>query len=82
MNYQKKYLDRAYAAGNMRNNQTSHWNPFDKLKSALKGPTDERPRYNDKPAYVGTAPVKIKEHIPSPDFAPSDTQQLTDKDKK
>ena len=72
----EKYLDRAFAGGNMRNNQTSHWNPFEKVKSAFKGPTDDRPRYNDKPAYVTTAAIKIKEHIPSPDFAPSDTSNL------
>jgi DNA helicase-2/ATP-dependent DNA helicase PcrA len=72
----EKYLDRAFAGGNMRNNQTSHWNPFEKIKSAVKGPTDARPRYNDKPAYVTTAAVKIKEHVPSPGFAPSDTSNL------
>ena len=72
----EKYLDRAFAGGNMRNNQTSHWNPFEKIKSAIKGPTDGRPRYNDKPAYVTTATIKIKEHTPSPNFAPSDTSNL------
>ncbi|HEV8079260.1 MAG TPA: UvrD-helicase domain-containing protein [Chitinophagaceae bacterium] len=73
----EKYLDRAFAGGNMRNNQTSHWNPFDKIKSAFKGgPTDDRPRYTDKPAYVTTAAIKIKEHTPSADFAPSDTSNL------
>ncbi len=73
----EKYLDRAFAGGNMRNNQTSHWNPFEKIKSAFKGgPTDERPRYTDKPAYVTTAAIKIKEHTPSADFAPSDTSNL------
>ena len=72
----EKYLDRAFAGGNMRNNQTSHWNPFEKIKSAVKGPTDDRPRYNDKPSYVTAAAIKIKEHIPSPDFAPSDTSNL------
>jgi DNA helicase-2/ATP-dependent DNA helicase PcrA len=72
----EKYLDRAFAGGNMRNNQTSHWNPFEKVKAATKGPTDVRPRYNDKPAYVTTAAIKIKEHVPSADFAPSDTSNL------
>jgi DNA helicase II / ATP-dependent DNA helicase PcrA len=72
----EKYLDRAFAGGNMRNNQTSHWNPFEKIKSVWKGPTDERPRYTDKPAYVTTAAIKIKEHTPSPNFAPSDTSNL------
>jgi DNA helicase-2/ATP-dependent DNA helicase PcrA len=74
----EKYIDRAFANGNMRNNQSSHYNPFDKIKNAFKGSniTDERPRYTDKPTYVGTAVVKIKEHIPSPDFAASDTSNL------
>lgn len=68
-------LDRSFAGGNMRNNQTSHWNPFDKLKSTWKG--DDRPRYTDKPAYVNMAPaIKLKEHVPSPDFSPSDTSNL------
>ena len=47
-----------------------------KLNHAIKGPTDDRPRYNDKPSYVTTAAIKIKEHTPSPDFAPSDTSNL------
>ncbi|MEO6454822.1 MAG: 3'-5' exonuclease, partial [Ginsengibacter sp.] len=71
-------LDRAYAGGSMRNNQTSHWNPFDKTKSAFaRQASEQRPRYTDKPAYINTqTAVKIKEHIPSPDFAPSDTTNL------
>lgn len=71
-------LDRAYAGGNMRNNQTSHWNPFDKQKSAFaRNAADQGQRYIDKPANINTvAPVKIKEHTPSPDFAPSDTSNL------
>jgi DNA helicase-2/ATP-dependent DNA helicase PcrA len=71
-------LDKAYAGGNMRNNQTSHWNPFDKTKSAFaRHAADQGQRYADKPAYINTtAVVKIKEHIPSLDFAPSDTSNL------
>ncbi len=71
-------LDKAFAGGNMRNNQSSHWNPFDTAKSAFaRKAAEERPRYTDKPAYVNTVQaVKIKEHIPSPDFAPSDTSNL------
>jgi DNA helicase-2/ATP-dependent DNA helicase PcrA len=70
-------LDRAYAGGNMRNNKTSHWNPFDKAKSAFaRQAADQRPRYTDKPFINATATIKIKEHIPSPDFAPSDTSNL------
>jgi DNA helicase-2/ATP-dependent DNA helicase PcrA len=71
-------LDKAYAGGNMRNNQTSHWNPFDKTKSAFaRHAADQGQRYADKPAYINTtAVIKIKEHIPSLDFAPSDTSNL------
>ena len=73
-------IDRAYANGNMKNNQ-SGWNSgnaFDKLRSAWKKPaTEDRPRYTDKPAYLNTtAAIKIKEHIPTQDFAPSDTSNL------
>jgi DNA helicase-2/ATP-dependent DNA helicase PcrA len=73
-------IDRAYANGNMKNNQ-SGWNTgnaFDKLRSVWKKPeTEDRPRYTDKPMYVNTtATIKIKEHTPSPDFAPSDTTSL------
>jgi DNA helicase-2/ATP-dependent DNA helicase PcrA len=71
-------LDKAYAGGNMRNNQTSHWNPFDKTKSAFaRHAADQGQRYADKPAYINTtAVIKVKEHIPSLDFAPSDTSNL------
>ena len=68
-------LDRAFAGGNMRNVQTSHYNPFEKIKSVWKGPADKQ-RTAEKPAYVTTASIKIKEHTPSPGFAPSDTSNL------
>ena len=68
-------LDRAFAGGNMRNIQTNHYNPFDKIKSVWKGPSDNQAA-TGKPSYVATAPIKIREHIPSPGFAPSDTSNL------
>src|SRR5450432_655574 len=71
-------LDRAFAGGNMRNNQTSHWNPFDKTKNSFGNqPKEERRPVAEKPAYLLTSQaIKIKEHIPSPDFTPSDTSNL------
>ncbi len=67
-------LDRAFAGGNMRNNQTSHWNPFDKIKNSFGNKNETQ---KEKPAYLVSTPViKIKEHIPSADFAPSDTSNL------
>ena len=72
----EKYLDRAYANGNMRNNNTSHWNAFDKLRGAFAG-TESKPAVSNKPSYVNTnAVIRVQEHTPSPDFSPSDTSNL------
>jgi DNA helicase II / ATP-dependent DNA helicase PcrA len=71
-------LDKAFGGGNMRNNQTNQWNQFDKAKSYWKGaaaPAERKPQ-TERPAYVGAGAIKVKEHIPSPDFAPSDTSNL------
>jgi len=68
-------LDKSFAAGNMRNNQTSHWNPFDKPKYEFANKKKET--VTEKPAYLVSTPViKIKEHVPTRDFAPSDTSNL------
>ena len=68
-------LDKSFAGGNMRNNQTNHWNSFDKPKYPAY--TQKRESQSEKPAYLVSTPViKIKEHSPSPDFAPSDTSNL------
>lgn len=71
-------LDRAFAGGNMRNNQTNHWNPFDKTKTAFAKQNNEvRKPPAEKPAYLLTSQaIKIKEHIPTAGFAPSDTSNL------
>ncbi|MEO6838832.1 MAG: UvrD-helicase domain-containing protein [Ginsengibacter sp.] len=69
-------LDKSFAAGNMRNNQTNHWNAFDKPKYQFAN-NQTRETKPEKPAYLVSTPViKIKEHTPSPDFAPSDTSNL------
>jgi len=68
-------LDKSFAGGNMRNNQTNHWNAFDKPKYPSYNP--KREPQPEKQAYLVSTPVvKIKEHVPSPDFAPSDTSNL------
>ena len=71
-------LDRAFAGGNMRNNQVSHWDPFNKTNNSFgRQPANRQPTSApEKPAYLTTPAVKIKEHIPSPGFAPSDTSNL------
>ncbi len=68
-------LDKAFAGGNMRNNQTNLWNPFDKIKTNFGTNRSDAPK--ERPSYIVSTPViKIKEHTPSPDFAPSDTSNL------
>src|SRR5665213_1487561 len=69
-------LDRAYAGGNMRNNQASQWNAFS--KSGYEGKTQpQRKPVTEKPAYmVASNVVKLTEHIPTEGFAPSNTSNL------
>ncbi|MEP7251646.1 MAG: UvrD-helicase domain-containing protein [Ginsengibacter sp.] len=74
-------IDRAFAGGNMRNNQTNLWNPFERRQT--NGYGNGKPDYSNqkstttKPAYITTNPViKVKEHVPTPGFAPSDTSNL------
>ena len=71
-------LDRAFAGGNMRNNQTSQWNPFEKIKTGFRSSQQEnRSTAKEKPAYMVTSSVvKIKEHTPTEGFTPSDTSHL------
>jgi ATP-dependent DNA helicase UvrD/PcrA len=70
-------LDRSFAGGNMRNNQT-HWNSFGKIKTGYNSQSagDRKPS-SEKPAYLVASGVeKLKEHTPTDGFAPSDTSNL------
>ncbi|HZW71744.1 MAG TPA: 3'-5' exonuclease, partial [Hanamia sp.] len=69
-------LDKSFAGGNARINQNNnYWNAFDRPK--YPSGNQNRETKSEKPAYLVSTPViKIKEHIPSPDFAPSDTSHL------
>jgi DNA helicase-2/ATP-dependent DNA helicase PcrA len=68
-------LDRTFAGGNMRNNQTSFYNPFEKVSSFSRA-SITKPIQQEKPAYLTTVPIKIKEHTPTPGFMASDTSNL------
>ena len=69
-------LDRSFAGGNMRNNQTNHRNYFSN-PAFNKQPEPARKQPTEKPAYLITSNVvKVKEHIPTEGFAPSDTSNL------
>jgi DNA helicase-2/ATP-dependent DNA helicase PcrA len=66
-------LDKSFAGCNVRNN-TNYWNAFDRLKYPRE---NQREIKSEKPAYLVSTPViKIKEHVPSPGFEPSDTSHL------
>ena len=69
-------LDRSFAGGNMRNNQDSRWNSFS--NPTLNKPIlPVRKQPTEKPAYlISSNVVKVKEHIPTEGFAPSDTSNL------
>ena len=71
-------LDRAFAGGNMRNNQTNSWNSFNNGNKGFSTYLKEnRKPAVEKPTYLITSPViKIKEHIPTEGFAASDTSNL------
>ena len=77
-------VDRSFAGGNMRNNQGQGFrNAFAGGRQQPAYPANDTSRQEytprEKPAYMVSTPViKTKEHIPSPDFAPSDTSHLTE----
>ena len=75
-------IDKTYAGGNMRNNQggSNSWNSFARTKQP-GSPVTSAPRQTytpkEKPAYMIPQPANnVKEHVPTSDFAPSDTSHL------
>lgn len=68
-------LDRSYAGGgNLFNRRDHDGHGFDKTPSYYRKPAPEKA---EKPAYLVSPPVvKIKEHVPTPGFTPSDTSNL------
>lgn len=82
----EKYLDRSFAGGGMRNNASGYPFPtsaYDRMRAGFGGSTQAEKRYGPppsqdvKPSYLSPKPaVKTVEHVPSPDFAASDTSHL------
>jgi DNA helicase II / ATP-dependent DNA helicase PcrA len=85
----EKFLDRSFAGGGARNQGLNNWsggNAFDRMHGgnwgSSAGEAEKRygPPPSKKPAtpsYVAPRPQnKAVEHVPSPDFAASDTSQL------
>ena len=71
-------LDKSFAGGNMKNNQTgNYWNAFGRQNQAPAYTQRQPQPVKEKQAYQVSPPViKVKEHIPTPGFAPSDTSNL------
>ena len=82
----EKYLDRSFAGGGMRNNAAGYPFPtsaFDRMRAGFGGSTQTDRRYGpppaqneNKPSYLPKPPAKPVEHVPSVDFAASDTSNL------
>lgn len=82
-------LDKSYAGGGARNHGSSQWgSAFERMnrgfgssaqQAAQKyGPPPAKKPAGSKPEYMPIQPLapKVVAHIPSPDFAPSDTSNL------
>ncbi|MBC7890218.1 MAG: UvrD-helicase domain-containing protein [Ferruginibacter sp.] len=79
------YIDKSFAGGGIRNQggHTNNWggSSFDRngadgnsYKPSLPQPAKKEEK--TRPAYLVPTRPQIKEHIPSPDFTPSDTSNL------
>lgn len=74
----ESYLDRTYAGGGARNSSglSNMGSAFQRMHRGM-GPAPERKPENSKPSYMPAAPKpQTINHIPSADFAPSDTSGL------
>lgn len=76
------YLDRSFAGGGARNQQGSFFggSAYERMnRGGFDSTAEAERRYGgpQKPSYVSPKPtVKTVEHVPSPDFAASDTSKL------
>ena len=66
-------LDKVRAGGgHIRNGVDAHWNPF-----ATTGYVNRSEKKPERPVYLSANTVaKVKEHVPTPGFTPSDTSNL------
>jgi len=74
----ESFLDRTFAGGGARNSSglSNMGSAFQRMHRGM-GPAPERKPENSRPSYMPAAPKpQAVNHIPSPDFAPSDTSGL------
>lgn len=82
----EKHLDRSFAGAATRNNSNSGWSnssAFDRMSGGGNMAQQAERRYgappakqDSKPSYAPRPEVRIVEHVPSADFAASDTSNL------
>ncbi|MEJ7737868.1 MAG: UvrD-helicase domain-containing protein [Chitinophagaceae bacterium] len=82
----ENYLDRSFAGGGIRNSGGFGWsdsNAFERMRGGFGSASQAEKRYGPpesktetKTSYVPKPAIKTIEHVPSPDFAASDTSNL------
>lgn len=83
----EEFLDRSFAGGGARNQQGSFFgsgpSAYDRMHRGFDSSSNAEKRYGpppskpSQPSYVAPKPAtKTVEHVPSPDFMPSDTTAL------
>jgi len=80
----EKHLDRSFAGGGLRNNGGSNWSDksaFERMNPSASSRADKQygpppQRTESKSSYIAKPIIKTVEHVPSADFAPSDTSDL------
>ena len=81
----EQYLDKSFSGGGARNQQGSFFggsSAYERMHRGFDSSAQAEKRYGapakpSVPSYISPKPVvKTVEHVPSPDFAPSDTSTL------
>jgi len=85
----EKFLDRSFAGGGIRNQAATSWGrsgAFERMNGGWNAARQAEQRYGpppqskkeEKPSYLAPKSTinKVVEHVPSPDFAASDTSNL------
>lgn len=83
----ENYLDRSFAGGGIRNQGSGGWtsqSPMERMAGAFRNSGSDASKYgpppsrqSSQPSYITPKPAaRPVEHVPSPDFAASDTTNL------
>lgn len=82
----QQYVDKSYAGGGVKNQSSAWGSAFERMQRGFGGGggwnsgsqerSSARQQAESKPSYLAPAKPKQVEHVPSPDFAPSDISNL------